>query len=97
MGLLCDPGLEIHLSLVDRRSPRSRPGIAVHRATTLATSELTRRHGLPLTTPLRTLVDLATTATPREFARAVAEAEVLRLVRRDDVETAMRNARGRPA
>jgi hypothetical protein len=95
-GLLREPGLVIHLAFVDRRSPRSRPGIAVHRATTLEARDVTRRHGLPLTTPLRALVDLASTATPRELGRAIAEAEVLRLVQRDDLQRAAHTARGRP-
>lgn len=95
-GLLRDPGRQIHLSFVDRRPPTPRPGIAVHRATTLAISDVTRRHGLPVTTPLRTLVDLGTASTSHELGRAMDEAEVRRLVRRDDLDRAANDASGRP-
>ncbi|WP_205698506.1 type IV toxin-antitoxin system AbiEi family antitoxin [Conexibacter sp. SYSU D00693] len=36
-----------------------RPGIVVHRAKVLTPSDRTRRHGIPVTSPTRTLVDLA--------------------------------------
>ncbi len=66
-----------------KRAPRNRPGLVFHHATTLDT---TTRHGLPLTTPIRTLKDLAVTH-PREVERAASEALVLKLVTKHDLTT----------
>lgn len=54
---------------------RSRPGIRVHQAP----ADRTTRHGIPITTPQRTLADLATTATQRDLERALNEAQIQRL------------------
>lgn len=58
-----------------KRVPRDRPGVRFHRATHLPT---TTRHGLSTTTPIRTLLDLATTH-PDHLERAAGEALVLKL------------------
>ena len=42
--------------------------------------DATRYQGIPVTSPARTLLDLAATATTNELDRAVSEAQVLRLV-----------------
>ncbi len=60
------------------RQARHRPGIRVHRAN-LTPGEVTIRHGIPTTTPVRTLLDLATVLPAAELERAVNEAQVLRL------------------
>ena len=59
---------------------RTRAGITVHRATTMSRRDVTTRHGVPVTSPARTLVDLAATATATELGRALNEARVLRLI-----------------
>jgi very-short-patch-repair endonuclease len=59
---------------------RSRPGIAVHHAA-LARADVHRRDGLRLTSPVRTLLDLAGTVPARELELAINEAQVLGLVR----------------
>jgi hypothetical protein len=64
-----------------KRAPRNRPGLVFHRATTL---EATKKHGLPVTTPIRTLRDLAVTHT-HEVERAASEALVLKLITKDDL------------
>lgn len=56
-----------------------RPGIRVHRLRTLRVDEVTSLDGIPITTPARTLYDLASTVAPRELERALAEALALRL------------------
>jgi hypothetical protein len=66
-----------------QRAPRNRPGLRFHRATTL---ETTKRHGLPTTTPIRTLLDLAVTH-PYELERAASEALVLKLVTEHELKT----------
>jgi Protein of unknown function (DUF559) len=66
-----------------KRAPRNRPGLVFHQATDLQT---TKRHGLPTTTALRTLLDLATTH-PDDLERATSEALVLKLVTEDQLKT----------
>jgi very-short-patch-repair endonuclease len=51
------------------------PGITVHRRAALADRDLTRRHGIPVTTPVRTLVDLAARLGRDEIEAAVNEAD----------------------
>jgi hypothetical protein len=67
-----------------KRAPRSRPGLVFHHATNL---ETTAKHGLPLTTPIRTLKDLAATRPHREVKRAASEALVLKLVTEHELQT----------
>jgi very-short-patch-repair endonuclease len=65
---------------VDVTAPRQcrRPGIDAHH-TTLAHDEITQERGIPVTTPARTLLDLAEQLTPQRLERAVHEAEYRRL------------------
>jgi very-short-patch-repair endonuclease len=56
--------------LVDRQR-RSRPGVTVHRTTYLDPREVTVRDRLPLTTPARTLLDLADVLDRRPLERAL--------------------------
>lgn len=53
---------------------RRRPGVAVHRQA-LAQNHLTRRHGIPVTSPARTLVDLAPRLPPNQLEAALNEAD----------------------
>lgn len=57
---------------------RSRNGIRIHQ-TALDPQDVRHRHGLPLTSPARTLLDLAATAPPAHLATALNEARVQRL------------------
>jgi hypothetical protein len=59
------------------RKLRSRPGITVHRAT-LHPQDITRRHGIPVTSAARTILDLA--ATDAELDGALNEAMLQRRV-----------------
>jgi very-short-patch-repair endonuclease len=56
------------------RHALSRPGLRMHRVPPLRDDEATTLHGLPLTTPARTLLDLAMVLTPHELERALASA-----------------------
>ena len=62
------------------RDVRSREGIRVHRVSELDPRDVTRRHGIPVTSPARTLLDVAASAAQPELNRAVDEARVNRLV-----------------
>jgi hypothetical protein len=64
------------------RAPRNRPGLVFHHAKAL---EATTRHGLPVTTPIRTLRDLAATRPHAEVERAASEALVLKLITKHDL------------
>lgn len=50
---------------------RVRPGIATHRTTTLRAHDTTTHYGIPVTTVVRTIVDIAARLTDRQLARAV--------------------------
>jgi very-short-patch-repair endonuclease len=68
----------IHLTIPDRRC-RPRPGVQP-RFASLPDQEVTTRHGLRITTPLRTLQDLRPLLDPAAYERAVNEAQVLHLI-----------------
>lgn len=59
------------------RKPRS--GIKIHRSLTLLPSQVTRRAGIPVTKPSRTLQDLKRRLPSEQFAAALRRAEFLRL------------------
>lgn len=65
-----------------RRGPA---GVALARTILLAPTEITVHHGTPVTTPARTLLDLAATDHPA-LDEALHEAQALRLVRREELE-----------
>jgi very-short-patch-repair endonuclease len=58
---------------------RARAGLRIHRPRTLPDSELTTHHGIPVTTPARTLLDLAAILQRRPLERALDEAEIREL------------------
>jgi hypothetical protein len=60
------------------RALRSRPRLQIHQAR-VESDERTVRHGIPVTTPARTLLDLAAVLSPTRLERAVTEAEIRRL------------------
>ena len=74
--------------------PRSRPGIRVRRAT-LAPADVTIREGLRITTPARTLLDLAAELDAARLERLVEEAQVLRLTTRRALEDQLARSDGR--
>ncbi len=82
-----------HVILVGRH--RARPGIRIHRVAELAPDERSVRDGIPLTSPSRTLYDLASVLKPRALEQAVAEAIALRLVALEGLAAAAERYRGR--
>lgn len=73
----------------------ARPGIRVHRTTRLRSHERRERDGIPVTAPLRTLIDLAGSGSTTELEVAVAEAFARGLVNKGMLERAVDEARGR--
>lgn len=62
------------------RNGRTAPqGVDLHRTRRLEPHEVTEQDGIPLTTPARTLADLADVLGASQYLRAVHEAEYLRL------------------
>jgi predicted transcriptional regulator of viral defense system len=65
---------------VDARAPRRHPGVRVHRSSMLTVADVTRHRGIPVTSPGRTLLDLAATLEDTALRRAVRNAESLQRV-----------------
>ncbi|HEX7117454.1 MAG TPA: DUF559 domain-containing protein [Longimicrobiales bacterium] len=80
--LLPATGVREPVDVTVRYRERRRPGIRVHRVRALPPDEVTRFEGVPITTPARTLLDLAGVAGVRELERAAARAERRGLVDR---------------
>ena len=71
-------------SLGSRR--RRRPGIIHHRTKAFEPGDVVELDRLPLTAPIRTIVDLASVLVPHELEQALARAEREGLLRRSDLE-----------
>ncbi len=66
--------------LVPGVSARARPGIRVHRTSTLAPQDVTAIDGVPCTTVERTLLDLADVTDARGLERALNQADAQRIL-----------------
>jgi very-short-patch-repair endonuclease len=75
---------------------RGRAGITVHRVPTLRLDERTLHHGIPVTTPVRTLLDLATILPRRQLERAIDEADRLGLCTEEGLNGIVKAQFGRP-
>lgn len=69
----------IHVSVPSRRFPR-RHGILVHRRARMGYDEVTTGHGIPVTTTVRTLLDLAVSSSREDLEASVNAADRLDLV-----------------
>jgi Uncharacterized protein conserved in bacteria len=69
----------VDVSIPGTAGRKTREGIALHRSSTLIASDCTRRDGIPVTSPARTLADLRAVISPPGLAAARREAEFLRL------------------
>lgn len=79
------------------RDVRARPGVRTRRVPDLDPRDVRLRQRLPVTSPARTLIDLAAAVALSTLERALAEARVQRLIRADegDLRAAMARVRGR--
>ncbi|MBW3534508.1 MAG: type IV toxin-antitoxin system AbiEi family antitoxin domain-containing protein [Gemmatimonadetes bacterium] len=73
-----------------------RPGITVHRVVALEADERAEVSGIPITTPARTVVDLAGVLGTREVERAVARGERTGLLNLEALPSLLSRYRGRP-
>lgn len=83
----------VDVALPGRR--RRRPGIRTHRIRTLRDDEVTRRYGIPVTTPARTLYDLAGRLRPLALETAVADALARRLTNEEELLEMVERQAGR--
>ena len=81
---------------VPRSGQRRRPGIRVHRHAALDAREVTIHDRVPVTTPARTLLDLAATLPRRSVERALDQAEVLRRIDATALHNVAAAHHGRP-
>src|SRR3954471_7547999 len=73
---------------------RTRPGLVVHRRSNLGERDLAKREGIAVTTPARTLVDLAGRLSPGQLEAAINEADRLNLIGPEQLKRALAGERG---
>jgi hypothetical protein len=66
----------VHVTVSGDGGRRKRPGLQVHRSRTLSPRDITRRHGIAVTTPARTIEDIRGEVEPYLFRRALRQAEL---------------------
>lgn len=89
-GLAARPS-DVHVIALGHHC-RKRVGIHLRLLAAIDDRDVRRRHGLPLTSPARSLIDLAATAGPVELEDLVAGARVRRLVGEGELEAALARA-----
>ncbi|HET9163990.1 MAG TPA: hypothetical protein VFN89_11205 [Solirubrobacterales bacterium] len=95
-GFGAEPGSRIEISVPSGKR-RSRPhGIRVHRRAEAILGDITVHEGIPLTSPVRTLIDQATRLRPMQLERAVNEADKLDRVRAEALHASLDAYRGQP-
>jgi uncharacterized protein DUF559/putative AbiEi antitoxin of type IV toxin-antitoxin system len=77
------------------RQSHSTQAIRVHKTRTLQPEDITTIDGLPVTTPTRTLIDLAEVLTPHRLERACHRAEIRRLLNAAVLRAQLDGLRGR--
>jgi len=82
--------------LVPRHCVRRRPGVVVHRRENLRPRDITRHHGIPVTSPICTLVDLALRLPRNQPEAMISEADARNLVRLDALRRALDDMPPRP-
>jgi Transcriptional regulator, AbiEi antitoxin len=97
-ALLCGRAAAHHFGVIKGSPPppevlvvgkRRIPGLCVRRTRHIDRRDATRRHGIPITTVARTLVDLAAELPPEPLAVAFHEAAVLYRAKPEHVEAAL--------
>jgi predicted transcriptional regulator of viral defense system len=78
LGVLKERGARIDVTVPRGGQRRRRGAVIIHRSS-LPKGDVTTKHGIPVTTPARTFVDLADVLPCRRLERALDEAAYLRL------------------
>jgi very-short-patch-repair endonuclease len=84
---------EVHVT-VPGDGARSRPGIQVHRTTPSPSLNAAVKQGLPLTTPARTLLDIAPLLPQHDLDRATEQAQILGLATHEQIASVLDDHRG---
>lgn len=80
-----------------RRASEARiPGLRCHRRPSLPSNEVDLRLNIPLTTPVRTFLDLSTVTGPKTLERAINEADKLDVIDADSLRLALDDHPGQP-
>lgn len=94
-GLTTVPPAEVEVSVV-AKNRKSRRGVRVHRLSTLDARDRTERNGIPVTSPARTLIDFAASASADDLEWALAQARAMRLVGDWELSAALGRAANHP-
>jgi very-short-patch-repair endonuclease len=81
---------------VPGRNPGRKPGIRVHRVIALDPRDIRKLGGIPITSPARTILDLASVVRRRDLEQALAEAYARRLARRSEFVSLLARRSSRP-
>jgi hypothetical protein len=94
----CEP---IHVTVPgspdDPRTDTSIPGVVIHRGPPLHPDDVTVHMGMPMTSPSRTLIDLAEHLTAHELRGAFARARELGLLDPDALRASRQRVEWRPS
>jgi very-short-patch-repair endonuclease len=93
-GIYKGEGARVHVTSLREEGEAAR-GIVTHRVRRLDPADLAKRHGIPVTTVGRTLVDLTDLLARDRILRAIRETEYLRLLDLDSLNAAVQRAHGR--
>jgi very-short-patch-repair endonuclease len=94
-GIRSELGAAIEV-LVPLRTYRQRPGIVIHRRSVLLESDVTRHRGIPVTTPVCTLIDVASRLSRDRLEAAINEADRRDLTDPEALRRAIDGLRHRP-
>ena len=78
--------------MVARAAARPRPGVRIHLVGSLDAKDVRARHGLWVTSPARTVIDLAIDASSSELEHAASESVAKRLMNEHDLLQALNRA-----
>jgi very-short-patch-repair endonuclease len=84
------------IELTQRAAARERAGIRIYRRPDTRAGELTERHGIPVTTVVRTLVDVSRRFEDSEIERAVSEADARELINPEALRRSLSEYTGVP-
>jgi very-short-patch-repair endonuclease len=90
------PGPSAHEVSILTGAKRSPEAITVHRRRALRPDEVTTRHGIPVTSPIRTLIDIAARLDREPLEAAINQADKLDLCDPEAVRSALDNVKGQP-
>ena len=85
--------VEISLPSLSRRR---RPGLRIHRRPSLTERDLTREYGIPVTTPIQTLIDMSLRLDRRGAERMINEADKYDLMHPPELRKALDDRAGEP-